>query len=276
MAATKTVIVTGANRGIGLAICNLLLTHPTTKSTPLTLYATSRSGNDLALPSTPPPRVLYHPLDLSPQSSINSLLPSIKNNNHAPISILINNAGVNLDDNFSPDSAKTTLDVNYRGTLAVCQAFIPHMASDGGRIVNLSSVGSSLGPYSDSKANQFRTIATLSDLDAFMHEYETDAASNRLAKAGWPDQKAYSVSKAAVNSFTGILAKQNPNLTINCCCPGWVDTGMGSMIGKPPKRPEDGAKIPVRLAVGDVEGVSGRYWGNDSIRSKEEGKVQEW
>lgn len=39
---------------------------------------------------------------------------------------------------------------------------------------------------------------------------------------------------------------------------------------------EQGATIPVRLAVGDIGGVSGRYWANASIRSREAGEVREW
>lgn len=241
----------------------------------MNLYATSRSGSDLGFSTSQPSNVFYKPLDISKQSSIESLLLEIQRNNHLPVSTLINNAGVNLDDNFNPENARTTLDVNYRGTLATCQAFMPHMAKHS-RIVNLSSVGSSLNPYSEDKANSFRSISTLEELEAFMQEYEGDVTSGTLCEAGWPDRKAYSVSKACVNSFTGILAKQNPELTINCCCPGWVDTGMGNMVGRPPKKPEEGARIPVRLAMGDVKGVSGRYWANDSIGEKAEGKVQEW
>ncbi len=275
MATPRVVVVTGANRGGGRGICELLLSHSTTSNSPLILYATSRAGSDLGLPASPSSTVLYKALDISKQNSIDSILSDIQKNDHLPISALINNAAVHLDSDFTPKNAKTTLDVNYRGNLATCQAFIPHMAKDG-RIVILSSVGSSLDQYSEDKANKFRTINTLEDLDSFMREYENDVESGASSKAGWPDQKAYAVSKACVNSFTSILAKQNSNLTINCCCPGWVDTGMGNVLGKPPKSLEEGARIPVRLAVGSVDVVSGRYWANDSISSTEWGKVQAW
>jgi carbonyl reductase 1 len=79
-----------------------------------------------------------------------------------------------------------------------------------------------------------------------------------------------------VNALTRILAKDHPGLIINACCPGWVKTDMGVQIGRAPKTPEDGAKIPVRLAFGDIGGVTGRYWANSSVRSREEGEVQEW
>ena len=76
--------------------------------------------------------------------------------------------------------------------------------------------------------------------------------------------------------MTRILAKENPGLIINACCPGWVKTDMGLLIGRAPKTPEDGAKIPVRLAFGDIGGITGAYWANASVRSKEEGEVQVW
>lgn len=38
----------------------------------------------------------------------------------------------------------------------------------------------------------------------------------------------------------------------------------------------DGAKIPIRLAFGDIDGVTGRYWGNPSIADTGDGKVMEW
>lgn len=88
--------------------------------------------------------------------------------------------------------------------------------------------------------------------------------------------RAYSFSKSCVNAFTRILARDHEGLTINACCPGWVKTDMGLLVGRAPKTPEDGAKIPVRVAFGDIGGVTGKYWANSSVRSKEEGEVQEW
>ena len=55
---------------------------------------------------------------------------------------------------------------------------------------------------------------------------------------------------------------------------------MGALVGSgklvPPKSPEQGAAIPVRLGFGDVGGVSGKYWANESVRGKGEGEVQGW
>jgi carbonyl reductase 1 len=36
--------------------------------------------------------------------------------------------------------------------------------------------------------------------------------------------KSYQVSKALINALTVVLAKENPGVMVNCCCPGWVDT----------------------------------------------------
>ena len=273
MSNTKTIVVTGANRGIGKAICSTLLSHSECPS--LILYATSRKGEDLELKTDKQHRVIYHQLDISKQDSIDQLVSSIKETDN-PVDALINNGGTNLDQQFNHENAKTTLDVNYRGTLAVCKAFLPLMRPNSGRIVNVSSTGSMLDNYSPDMQRRFRNVKSLDELEYLAQEYETAVKAGKDAAAGFPSGRAYGVSKACMNAFTKILATENEGLAINCCCPGWVDTDMGNQIGRPPKTPEDGAKIPVRLAVGNIDGVSGKYWGNDSVRSREDGKVQPW
>lgn len=273
MSGPKTIVVTGANRGIGKAICSTLLSHPQCSS--LTLYATSRRAEDLKLQAKQGQRVIYHQLDISDHQSITSLASAIKQTGN-PLDVVINNGGANLDQQFSPENAKTTLDVNYRGTLNVCRAFIPLLRPGSGRIVNVSSTGSMLDPYSKELQHRFRNVKTLDDVEALAREYEAAVAKGKDSEAGFPTQRSYSVSKSLMNAFTKVLAKENAGLAINCCCPGWVNTDMGNQIGRPPKTPEDGAKIPVKLAVGDIGDVTGEYWGNDSVRSKEDGKVQPW
>ena len=77
--------------------------------------------------------IIYKSLDISDSRSIASLKKTIQEAGE-PVDVLINNAGVNLDDKFSVENAHKTLDVNYRGTLAVCQAFMPLMRSETGRV----------------------------------------------------------------------------------------------------------------------------------------------
>ena len=102
---------------------------------------------------------------------------------------------------------------------------------------------------------------------------------------GWPANRgAYSVSKALLNALTIDLAKEHPDVYINACCPGWIDTEMRLKVGKsgklgssiPTKTEQDGAIIPLRLAVVDIGGLTGKYWANETVFAKGDGRVQNW
>ncbi|KAL8709568.1 MAG: hypothetical protein Q9220_005660 [cf. Caloplaca sp. 1 TL-2023] len=153
------------------------------------LYAASRKGQDLGFTSGSTKTTLRYPqLDIADPGSVSNFVKSLKDD-HAKVDVLINNAGVNLDMEYSPANVKKTLDTNYRGTL-------------------------------DEAAN-----------------------GGTESRSGWKSQ-AYSVSKAAMNAMTAVLARDNPGLTINACCPGWVDTDMGSLMGRPPKTPGMRLSLP--------------------------------
>jgi carbonyl reductase 1 len=160
----------------------------------------------------------------------------------------------------------------------MCQTFIP-LLSKNGRIVNLSSIASQLKFYSTELQARFRdTHATVETLDDIAKEFVRSVEQRNEEESGFgTPRRSYSVSKALVTALTAMLARQHPGLSINCCCPGWVATDMGQLVGsKPPKKPEDGATIPLRLAFGDVGDVTGKYWANSSIRGKGDGEVQEF
>lgn len=224
-------IVTGANRGIGEGICQVLASSV---QEPMVLYATSRKGQDLGFkPISSKLELRYPKLDISSRPSIEDFAKSIKAE-HANVDVLINNAGVNLDPEYSPENVKKTLDTNYRGTLNMCQTFLS-LLNENGRIVNVSSAGSSLSGYSSEIQARFRSSKmNLTDLEQMINEYQEAANNGTESRNGWKSQ-AYSVSKAAINAMTAVLARDNAGLTINACCPGWVDTDMGNLLGRPPK-----------------------------------------
>lgn len=166
MAATPRVaLVTGANRGIGRAICEYLATE---YKSPLVLYAASRAGTSPELSST---TIDVRPakLSLTDPSSINALAAAIKNE-HGGCDVVINNAGVYyFRRNITAQQRRETLDANYRGTLRVCQTFIPIMRP-GGRIVNLSSQSGQMHYFAPELRRRFLepdlTLAQLGDLVA--------------------------------------------------------------------------------------------------------------
>jgi len=288
-----TVVVTGSNRGIGQGIIQLLA--KTQHQQPLIIYATSRAGTDLDIKPSHSNEIRYSKLDVGDKASISSFLQNTVKDS-APINVLINNAGINNNNHETPDLASQAIDVNYRGTRDMCQMFLEDgkMSSNpGSRIVNVSSTACQLSNYDSSVQEWFRAVKSVADVDTLAEKYESAVhkGGNAQADGGWGGgSRSYQVSKALINALTVVLAQQNTDVLINCCCPGWVNTEMGHQVGRPPKTLEEGARIPVRLAIGDLgpdgdqgshlgkdtERVSGKYFGNDGVSDRGWGKIRAW
>ena len=82
------------------------------------LYATSRKGLDLGFQTASGTKVKYPQLDIADKESIRGFVETVKKE-EGKVDVLINNAGVNVDDEYSPENVKVTLDTNVRGTLQV-------------------------------------------------------------------------------------------------------------------------------------------------------------
>jgi len=154
----KTVLVTGANRGIGAAVVRELLKTGVAK-----VYAAARKPS--ALPDFGDARVQPLALDIRDEASARAAAAAAGDTD-----ILINNAGTALLANFidSPlDVIKADMDTNYYGTLNVVRAFVPGFARRGsGTIANVSSVvgltsSAPLAGYSASKAALHSLTQTL-------------------------------------------------------------------------------------------------------------------
>ena len=150
--ADKTVLVTGANRGIGQALVAEALARGAKR-----VYAGMRQP--LAHPD---PRVTPLTLDVTSAAQIQAATECV-----GSLDVLINNAGICISDDLSdPASLKRHLAVNFFGTYGVTQAFLPLLTRSGGAIVNNVSL-MALAPvpltpaYSISKAAAFSLTQSL-------------------------------------------------------------------------------------------------------------------
>jgi NAD(P)-dependent dehydrogenase (short-subunit alcohol dehydrogenase family) len=148
----KTVLVTGANRGLGRALVDEALRRGAKR-----VYAASRQA--LAVPDE---RVTVLTLDVTNRPQIEETVDRV-----GSLDILINNAGVSVPDDLSDRSAfERHLAVNLYGPLDVTQAFFPLLAGSHGAVVNVVSLGAVaavpvLPAYSASKAAAFSVTQSL-------------------------------------------------------------------------------------------------------------------
>ena len=188
----RTVLVTGASRGIGAAVARRF----------------AREGyvvlaNDLA--SQAPVLTALHegimatggrcelaPADVSDAGSVIAMVENALRD-RGGIDVLVNNAGVISNhriEDIEPDEWDRMFRVNTRGTFLISKALLPHFRERrSGRIVNIASIGGKLGAVG---------------------------------------QAHYAASKAAVINFTHVLAQEagRDGITVNAVCPGIVDTEM--------------------------------------------------
>ena len=148
----KTVLVTGANRGIGQALVTEALSRGASR-----VYAGTRQP--LAHPDR---RVTPLRLDVTDDAQIQAAAQSVES-----LDILINNAGLALYDDLTDRAAlEQSLAVNLFGTYGVTQAFLPLLTRSQGAIVNNVSV-MALAPfpltpaYAISKAAAFNLTQSL-------------------------------------------------------------------------------------------------------------------
>ncbi|MFF7449711.1 MULTISPECIES: SDR family NAD(P)-dependent oxidoreductase [unclassified Streptomyces] len=124
----KTVLVTGANRGIGQALVEETLRRGARR-----VYSAARRPVPY-----PDPRVTPVTLDVTDAAQVQAAAKSV-----TELDVLINNAGMALIDDLSEVSAlEQHLAVNLFGTYAVTRAFQPLLVHSRGAIVNVLSLAS--------------------------------------------------------------------------------------------------------------------------------------
>ncbi|MDT5350282.1 MAG: hypothetical protein QOH91_3569 [Mycobacterium sp.] len=145
-------LVTGANRGLGKAFVEELLNRGVDG-----VYAAARNPDTVDLNDD---RVIPIRLDITNPEDVRAAVSRC-----ADVTVLINNAGAMLRTPLltAPDlsAARSEMEINYFGTLAMCRAFAPVLAQNGGgALVNMLSVASWLaspfnGSYCASKSAEW-------------------------------------------------------------------------------------------------------------------------
>ncbi|MCK9505067.1 MAG: 3-oxoacyl-ACP reductase FabG [Porticoccaceae bacterium] len=221
----KIALVTGASRGIGAAIADLLGSRGAT----VIGTATSAAGADsisarLAAKAIKGQGMV---LNVTSNDSVTEVLKAIEDNYGTP-TILVNNAGITKDNilmRMKDDEWYDVIDTNLNAVYRLCRNVVRGMTkARWGRIINIGSVVGAMG------------------------------------NAG---QSNYAATKAAVGGFSRALAKElgSRNITVNAVAPGFIETDMTkdlpenlkeAMLGQVPLgrlgQPEEIAEIVAFLA----------------------------
>jgi NAD(P)-dependent dehydrogenase (short-subunit alcohol dehydrogenase family) len=217
----RTALITGANRGIGLAIGTGLARQEGIK---VVLGCRDVMEGQKAAARIQG-QVAAVGLDLSNRAELKRQYAAFAAQ-HGDPDILVNNAGVLIEGELlTVDEAdfEASLRTNFLGPFDLLRLAVPAMrARRYGRIVNVSSGWGSLSE-------------------------------------GLGGPAAYSVSKAALNALTVSLANDLPtNVKINSMCPGWVRTRMGGPNAS--RSPEEAADTAIWLATLPADGPNGGFF----------------
>ena len=258
----KRILITGCNKGLGYGLVSKLLNDApefdkiimTARNNELGLSAKSSLKND--------PRLDYHILDVTSLDSISNIRDYIAST-YGTIDILVNNAAIlNRNEENKHSLIRSHTETNFYGLKSMTDAFLPLLAP-GGHIINFSSgLGKTCNLNNPALASRFLDPnLTMNQVVELADEFYN--IGHDWAEKGWDIRGfgVYCVTKALVNSFTRVLARDlaalGSGIRVNALSPGWVKTDMGTSDAV--LTLEEGLAVPFRL-VRDTSGISGKYW----------------
>ena len=194
----KTVLVTGASRGLGRSIIikfaennyNVVINYNNSKKEALELERYIKDNYQV--------EVLTIKADVGNEIEVKNMFNEIINKFNT-IDVVVNNAGIAIDTIFEDktvDNFHKILDTNLIGTFLVSKYASKYMLEKKeGNIINISSTNG---------------------IDTY-----------------YPYSMDYDASKAGVISLTKNLSKElSPYIRVNCVCPGWINTDMNKELDK--------------------------------------------
>ena len=231
---TRTILITGANRGLGFSILRALAAH--SPSDHFLLAARNAKNATSAIEELRKlglqAKIDIIELDVASDSSIKKAEEGVRKT-HGRLDILVNNAGIVIaggpDHSNLSQSYAEIFNTNVTGVALMMSMLLPLMkeTSQDPRVINISSARASLSLSTSGGLPPSRVIA-------------------------------YSVSKTALNALTVEYAKAEPRVKFHAASPGHCRTAFNGYRGT--KHPLDGAKVVVDLALADKQKYENGFW----------------
>jgi NAD(P)-dependent dehydrogenase (short-subunit alcohol dehydrogenase family) len=183
----KTVLITGAYRGLGYEVARQLSERG------WKVIVTARRKTQGSAAAAKLKNTSFLELDITDDSSVSRTAKAV-----TKLDVLINNAAIIVDGDqdvltIPPELLERTMATNVLGTLRVSQAFVPHLLkSPAGRIINVSS-----------------GAGQLSDMGTWAPAYS-----------------ASKTALNAITCLFAVALK-GKGIAVNSVCPGWCRTEMG-------------------------------------------------
>tara|TARA_B100001939_G_C16878560_1_gene589812 strand:- start:436 stop:1167 length:732 start_codon:yes stop_codon:yes gene_type:complete len=188
----KKIIITGATGGIGNSLVEKFYGHKSK------IIATGTNEEKLKNLKTKFSKIEVKKFKLEQHEKIDEFVENV-NNELGGIDVLVNNAGITLDNlsiRLTEENWKKVLDINLTSTFLMCKSTIKRMLKNKyGKIINITSI---------------------------------------VGHTGNLGQANYSASKAGIVAFSKSLAIEyaRKNININCVSPGFIKTEMTDKINE--------------------------------------------
>lgn len=231
----STILITGANRGLGLEfVCQ----YATDGWEVLATSRQPKQSGELEQLAMQHPTVVLHRLDVTDDGSVQSLADKLDGK---PIDVLLHSAGIYPREGqhigeVDFDGWREAMETNLFGVMHVTEALLENVA-----------------------ASQRKQIAAISTSLSSLHGVQ----GGSVAQAGTSYQ--YRSSKTALNMALSILAKElEPRgISVVLLDPGWVKTDMGGAHA--PLTPKESIAGMRNALAGNPMEISGKFIGHDGM-----------